>query len=133
MGNFQSIEVETKQNIRLPINLDHMKRRYRTENNIYAFPSPEISTIDKYIFYLLRNSTQKHFEQKYVMRPDYLSFDTYGTVILDQLLMIIIGVFCVEEFNLDKVVIPDFQSITYMCQDKFDPNINVDELVEVNW
>ena len=133
MPKFQSIEVETKQNVRLPINLDHMRRRYRTTSEVFSFPSPEISTIEKYLFYLLRNSSQKQFEQKYIMRPDYLSFDEYGTVILGQLLMIVNGVFCVEEFNLEKVVVPDFQAITYICQDKFDPNKNVDELVEVNW
>jgi len=133
MADYQGIDVEASQNIRLPIDLDHMRRRYRTDSDIFSFPSPEISTIDKYMFYLLRNSTQKQFEQKYIMRPDYLSFDEYGTVMLGQLLMIVNGVFCVEEFNLDKVVIPDFQSITYICQDKFDPNQDVDELIEVNW
>jgi len=133
MGDYQGIDIESKQNIRLPIDLDHMRRRYRTDNDIFSFPSPEISTISKYMFYLLRKATQKPFEQKYIMRPDYLSFDEYGTVLLGQLLMIVNGVFCVEEFNLDKVVIPDFQSITYICQDKFDPKQDVEELVEVNW
>lgn len=133
MASFQSIEVESNQNVRLPIGIDFMRTRYKTESEIFSFPSPEIATIDKYMFYLLRYSTQKKFEIKYSMRPDYLSYDEYGTVLLGQLLMVVNGVFCVEEFNLENVVIPDFQAITYICQDKFDPNKDVDELVEVNW
>jgi len=133
MASFQSIQVESNQNVRLPIGIDFMRTRYKTENEIFSFPSPEIATIDKYMFYLLRYSTQKKFEIKYSMRPDYLSYDEYGTVLLAQLLMVVNGVFCVEEFNLENVVVPDFQAITYICQDKFDPNKDVDELVEVNW
>ena len=133
MASFQSIQVESNQNVRLPIGIDFMRTRYKTENEIFSFPSPEIATIDKYMFYLLRYSTQKKFEIKYSMRHDYLSYDEYGTVLLAQLLMVVNGVFCVEEFNLENVVVPDFQAITYICQDKFDPNKDVDELVEVNW
>jgi len=133
MASFQSIEVDVKQNIRLPVGLDFMRTRYKTENELFSFPSPEIATIDKYMFYLLRYSTQQKFDLRYSMRPDYLSYDEYGTVLLDKLLMIVNGVYCVEEFVLENVVIPDFQAINYICQDKFDPNKEVDELVEVNW
>ena len=70
---------------------------------------------------------------KYTYRPDYLSYDEYGSVLLGQLLMFVNGVFTVEEFSLDKVVVPDFQAIVTICQDKYSLDRDVDELTEVAW
>jgi len=126
------IDRESKQAITLPINLDFFTSRYKTTNGYYVFSAPVLYTVEKHLFYLLRNSEEKVFETKYKMRPDYLSFDEYGTTILGQLLMYVNGVYCVEEFDLDKVYIPSLRSISDILQDKI-PTQTIDNVVEVNW
>jgi len=133
MAKFLGIETEAQQNERQPIDIEHMRDRYRTTSELFTFPSPTLGTIEKNLFFLLKNSEYKNFELKYTYRPDYLSFDEYGTVLLGQLIMFVNGVFTVEDFSLDKVVIPTFQAIVSICQDKFDIDRDVDELTEVAW
>ena len=133
MPRFLGIDTEARRRLRQPTDVEHMRDRYKCENNIYVFPSPTLETIEKNMFFLLRNSEYKKFEQKYIMRPDYLSYDEYGTIVLDQLLMFVNGIFCVEEFSLDKVVVPSFSAVVYICQDKFPLDRDVDELIEVEW
>lgn len=133
MGSFIGIEIETKQNIKQPLNIDYMRDRYKTTSEIFTFPSPTLETIEKNMFFLLKNSEYKQFDLKYIQRPDYLSFDEYGTVLLSQLLMFVNGIFTVEDFSLDKVVIPTFQAVVTICQDKFSLDRDIDELTEVTW
>lgn len=132
-GKYISISNEAKERIRQPIDMDHMRDRYKTKNGIFSFPSPTVWTVEKNLFFLLKNSEYKNFELKYVYRPDYLSYDKYGTVILGQLLMIVNGVYTIEDFDLDKVVIPSFQAIVSICQDKFPIDRPTSELTEVLW
>jgi len=127
-----TIDQESQQRALLPIDIGCMGNTYKTATGLFTFPSPSLWTIEKNLFYLFRNSIQKQFEQKYVMRPDYLSFDEYGTVALAQLLMYINNVSCIENFNLDTVIVPTFRSIVTICQDKF-PTQKVDDMTEVDW
>lgn len=127
-----TIDQESRQRRLLPIDIGYMGETYKTATEIFTFPSPNLWTIEKNLFYLLRNSVQKIFEQKYVMRPEYLSFDEYGTVILAQLLMYVNTVSCIESFDLDVVVVPTFQSIIDICRDKFSTKKSED-LTEVSW
>ena len=127
-----TIDKETERDVRSPLELDNMANRYKTSNSLYTFTSPELWTIEKNLFYLLKNSVKKSFEPKYKMRPDYLSHDEYGTTALAQLLMYVNGVFCIEDFDLDEIVIPQMSAIIDICQDKF-PKKDVDELEEVEW
>jgi len=128
----ETIDKESKQRRRLAIDFDWMCDRYKTETDIYTFPTPTIWTIEKNLYYLLKNSKQIDFDRKYVMRPNYLSFDEYGTVSLENLLMYVNTVQNIEEFDLDTVIIPSFQSIVRICFDKF-PERETDELTGVNW
>jgi hypothetical protein len=66
------------------------------------------------------------------MKPDYLSFDEYGTVALTWLLMYVNAVPSIEEFDLERVVIPSYSSIVEVLQDKF-PIKDVEDLFEVAW
>lgn len=126
------IDEEAYQNRLSPFSIDKMGDRYITETKIFTFPSPMLRTIEKNLYYLLRNSTRKVFESKYIMRPDYLSFDEYETVVLAPLLMYINGVFCVEEFSLNEVVIPEFSSVIQILDDNF-PDKPVNQLEEASW
>ncbi len=127
-----TIDQESKNRARLAIDLDNFADRYKTENGYFSFTSPSLSVIDKHLFYLLRNAKEINFEQKYKWRPDYLSYDQYGTVALKELLMYVNGIQCIEDFDLSTVVIPDFNAIVDICRDKYskkDPN----DLEQVGW
>lgn len=126
------IDQESRQRSRLAIDINFMTERFKTSNGLFTFPSPSLWTIEKNLFYLLRNSVQKDFERRYVMKPSYLSFEEYNTVALANLLMYVNGVQCIEEFDLDTVIIPTFQSILNICKDRF-PKTDVKNLSEVNW
>jgi len=127
------IDDESKQFARSPFDIGKMGARYKTENELFSFPSPTLATIDKNLFFLMRNSTYEVFEPKYKYRPDYLSFDKYGSVILWQVIMYVNGVFSVEDFtDLGNVVIPSLQSIVEMNRDNF-PKKPTEQLTEIAW
>jgi len=127
-----TIDVESRQRVIIPIDIDFMTDTYKTTSGLFTFPSLSLWTIEKNIFYLLRDSVQKTFERKYLMRPDYLSFDEYGTTALAQLLMYVNNVSSIEDFDLDTVIVPTFETIVDICKDKFPVKKNED-LIEVNW
>lgn len=127
-----TIDRESRQRVNLAIDINFSGDRYKTENGIFTFPAPTLETIDHYLYFLLQNSVEKSFENQYIMRPDYLSFDEYGTVALAQLLMYVNSVPSIEDFNLDTVVIPTMSAITEMLKDKF-PKRKVSDLTEVTW
>ena len=127
-----TIDKESRQRALLPIDIGHMTDTYKTTTGIFTFSSPNLWTIEKNLYYLLKNSVQRIFERKYVMRPDYLSFDEYGTIALAQLLMYVNNISCIENFDLDTVIVPTFDAIVTICQDKFPVKKN-ESLSEVNW
>ena len=127
------IDDESKQFARSPFDIGKMGNRYKTENELFSFPSPTLTTIEKNLFFLLRNSEFDKWEPRYRFRPDYLSFDSYGVVTLWQLIMYVNGIPSVEDFDdLGNVVVPSLQSIIELNRDNF-PKKPTDELFEVNW
>jgi len=127
-----TIRQETKTKIRSNLLIDNMGERYKTTSGYYTVTIPNFWTIDKNLFFLLRNSDKKIFEPKYIMKPDYLSFDEYGTEILDYLLMYINNIYSAEEFNLDEVIVPSYSAIISISKDKF-PKKSYDKLSLVDW
>ena len=127
-----TIDLEAKKNKLMPTSLDYMGVSYRNVKGNVRFPSPAFWMLEKHLFFLAANSTKKKFEPKYIMRPDYLSYDEYNTVILAPLLMYVNGVFCLEEFNLNEVIIPKLSYISEILVDKF-PELSTDDLEVVNW
>lgn len=127
-----TIDRESRQRSNLVVDINFSGDRYKTTNGYYTFPAPSLEAINKNLHYLLANSTEKKFERQYLMRPDYLSYDEYGTVALAQLLMYVNSVPCIEEFDLEYVTIPSMAAITEMLKDKY-PKRPIDELTEVTW
>lgn len=127
-----TIDAEAKKNKSIPISLDFMGVRYRTKSNKFVFPSPSFWLLEKNLFFLAANSVKKQFNQKYIMRPDYLSFDEYETVVLGPLLMYVNKIFSVEDFNMNEVIIPKIDYIVEILIDKF-PELSPDKLEVVNW
>lgn len=126
------IDEESRRQLRSPMDIERWGDRLKTENNLYSFPDPNLEVIDKNLFYLLRNSTEIEFESQYKYRPDYLSYDQYGTTILWEVIMYVNSVFSVEEFNLDRVILPSLQAIVFSLKDLF-PTRNVANLQTVTW
>ncbi|MFW9871764.1 MAG: hypothetical protein ACFFG0_01595 [Candidatus Thorarchaeota archaeon] len=127
-----TIDNEAKRQLRSPLDIEGFGRRYKTLNGYYSFPDPNLETVDKNLFYLLRNSQEVKFESKYKYRPDYLSYDYYGTTLLWDLIMYINGVFSLEDFDLETVIIPSLQSITDILPDRFSIP-DADDLEEIEW
>jgi len=127
-----TIDNEAIRQLRSPLDFEKFSQRFKTSNDLYSFPDPNLETIDKNLFYLLRNSQEVKFESKYKYRPDYLSFDYYGTTTLSNLLMYINGVFSLEDFDLETVVIPSLQSITFILQDTY-AIPDADDLQAIDW
>jgi len=127
-----TIDIESKKRKKLPIDIDHMSDQYISDSGDFIFPSPALEVIERNLFFLMRNSTKKSFESKYIMRPSYLSYDEYNTVALSPLLMYVNSVFSIEDFNLNEVIIPSFSSIVKICADQF-PNRKVDDLERISW
>ena len=126
------IDEEARRQLRSPMDIERWGDRLKTENSLYSFPDPNLEVIDKNLFYLLRNSTEIEFESQYKYRPDYLSYDQYGTTILWEILMYVNNVFAVEDFNLDRVILPSLQAIVFSLKDLF-PTRNVANLQTVIW
>ena len=127
-----TIDQESRHRTNVPYDPDFVGDRYRTENGIYSFPAPSLWTIEKNLFYLLKNSTETSLLRMYYYRPDYLSFDTYNTVSLWYLLLYMNQVACIEDFTIDTVVIPSLASIVDICQDKF-PAKDRTDLQKIKW
>lgn len=126
------ITTETTENIQSPLDIEKFGDRYKTDNDYFTFPDPNLFTLDKNLYYLLRNSEEVNFESKYKYKPDYLSYDYYGTTMLWQMILYVNNVFSVEDFDLDTVIIPSLQAVTYILQDSFhipDP----EDLSSIEW
>jgi len=128
----QLISTEATQNIQSPLDIEKFGNRYKTENDYFTFPDPNLTTLDKNLYYLLKHSEEVPFESKYTYRPDYMSFDYYGTVILWEMLLYINNVFSVEDFDLDRVVIPSLDAVTFILKDIFQIPESED-LTSIDW
>jgi len=127
-----TIERESRQRSNLAIDVNFSGDRYKTDNGLFTFPAPTLETIDQYLYYLIKNSSEKKFDNQYAMRPDYLSYDEYGTVTLAQMLMYVNAVPSLEAFELQTVIIPTMAAVTEMLRDKF-PKRPTEDLTEVEW
>jgi hypothetical protein len=126
------INNEAISQLQSPLDIEKFGQMYKTESEYFSFPDPNLEAIDKNLFFLLRNSKEIPFESKYKYRPDYLSFDQYGTTILWELLMYVNGIFSTEDFDLINVVIPSLDSITSILEDLY-PIPEALELQAINW
>lgn len=126
------IDEESKQRTRYPFDVDNFCKRYVTSNGYYIFTSPLIETLEKYRYFLLKNSVVKNFNSKYKYKPSYLSMDEYGVPNLDYLLMFINNVACIEDFNLTEVIIPAMSSIVEICYDKVDHG-EISDMEKISW
>ena len=114
------ITTETTQNIQSPLDVEKFGDRFKTENDYFTFPDPNLLTLDKNLYYLLRHSEEVSFDAKYNYRPDYMSFDYYGTSILWEMILYVNSIFSLEDFaDISTVVIPSLEAVNFIIQDSF--------------
>jgi len=124
-----TITEEAFKQLQSPLDISRKSKKYKTKSGIYTFPSPSLEALEKNLFYILKNSIEKLFEKKYVMKPSYLSYDEYGTPFLGDIIMYVNGVYCTEDFNLETVVIPNLTALISISQDNlsaYDKNKNIE-------
>ena len=123
-----TIDVESYKNIESPLDISRKSEKYITKSGVYTFPEPSLTTIEKNLFYILKNSVEKNFKKKYIMKPSYLSYDEYGTPNLGEILMYVNGVYCVEDFDLTTVVVPSIKALIAINNDNktsYNKNSNI--------
>ena len=113
------IDEEAKRKIKYATDFDKLTERYVTENKYFTFSSPTMWILDKYLYHLLENSETKEFLSRWKYRPQYASFDSYGTTSMANILMYVNGCFCPEEFSFETILVPSFNSIIEMSQDRY--------------
>jgi hypothetical protein len=128
-----TIDKESEKFRRMPIDFERMGERFKTDNELYTFPSPDLSTLEENLYFLLRNATELVFKPRYNFRPEYLSYDIYGTPALAPILLFVNNIGSVEDFfDLPKVVIPTLDSITKMLSDIY-PAEDISDLQSISW
>jgi len=126
----KTIDVISKNNSKRPLNIDFMTPRIKTYNDYFSAPIPTFETLEKNLFVLLKNSKIIDLDQKYYMKPHYLSYDIYGTTILDYILMYVNGIHSMEDFILEKVIIPSLDSIISISTSSFR---NSNKMETIKW
>jgi hypothetical protein len=130
-----TVDGEAITRARQSIDFEKQSDRLKTNNNLFTFPDPNLETLEKYIYYLLKNSEKVDFDgARYTYRPDYVSYDFYGTPSLDKVIMFVNGIRTVENFTgLKSIVVPSLEAITYMLKDNYDPYKDVADMDSVGW
>jgi len=116
---------------KLSSDLDNMREHYKTDNELFIFPSPEILTLQQNLFFLQRYSKEINLDPKYFMRPDYLSYDQYGTVVLWPVLLFVNYIDTIEDFIVPTVIVPDFTAIIDCLRFNI-PEKKIEELLGVD-
>lgn len=129
----KTIDTEAAQRINIPIDIDFFGDRYQTTNSLYTFTSPSLWTLEKNLFFLLKNSIEVDLEPQYVRKPWLLSYEYYGTVILEYLILYVNGILSPEDFDIKSVVLPNMDSIIEVCGDKFSKKEDPNLMEKITW
>jgi len=120
-----TIDIEARRFSNLLIDEDKFRRKYKDKDKTLSiiFSSPYLEIFEKNRFYLLKESIKKVLETKYYYRPDYLSYEEYGSTSLWYLLLYINDISCIENFNKYEILIPSYSSILRLTKDKVTTDI----------
>lgn len=116
-----NIKTQAKRNAKLLTDVDNMRTRYFERNGDVgvSFPAGEIFAYEKNLYYILSRSKKREFDPKWNMKPDYTSFDLYGTVIYWQLILFLNKIYSIEEYvDLEEIIVPSVNLIYEISKDK---------------
>lgn len=80
--------------------------------------SPVIELLNQNYEFLLNNSIKIDLPKKYYQKPQYLSKEIYNTYDWWFIILYMNHCFSMEDFILDKVIIPDKESIMTILKNK---------------
>ncbi len=129
----ETIARESYFNSNLAADIDNFRSRYFEtdfKNGISAvYPAMELYSYEQNLFVLIAESDAVPFKPKWTMRPDYTSFDMYGSVIHWPLILFVNDIYSIEDYkNLDTVLIPPKDLISKLIRDK----VPKDEIMHIN-
>ena len=84
-----------------------------------SFVSPVFSVYENHRFMLLANSRIEQMTPRWRYRPDYLSYDKYGTTAWWQLLMWLNDIKSIEYFTTDTVIVPTKDAVANIEQEAY--------------
>jgi hypothetical protein len=118
-----TIKLEASKNSKKSVDLDNFRSRY-TETHpdrtfTITYPSTEIYTFEHHYFVLLSKSNYVEFKPSWEMRPDYTSFDMYGSVIFWPVILFVNNVYSIEDYiNMEGVYLPPYRNILKLVRDR---------------
>lgn len=109
--NYTNIYDEARSLSTLASDFDNMRSRYIKsdidQGIVVRFPSAESASLEHYKHLLITESDKVDFNTKWSMRPDYASYEFYGSTVLYHILMFVNNIMSFEEFsNLDTILVP---------------------------
>ena len=121
IGRTTGIRGEVASKLRNPLLEDRFRNRYyiKDDNGMsIEFPGFSAETLDKNLYFLINNSDIVPFKRTWRYRPDYASFDLYGSTDYWQILLFTNRVTTIEEFkDLDELLVPSLQSLIGLTED----------------
>jgi len=81
------------------------------ENILIQFVAPKLFLFEEYRFTLLKESKTKPLLVDRYYRPDYVSYDEYGTINLWAMLLFINDIPTIEDFAVENIKVPSKQAI----------------------
>lgn len=120
---YTTIGTEARVKSTLSSDVDKFRGKYRTyEEQVdsskigITFVSPIVSLYDRYRFFILQNSEKKTLALNHKYRPDYVSYEEYGTTNWWTLILYINDIKCIEEFDKDEILVPSMDCITKLME-----------------
>ena len=119
----KNIKVEAENNYRSNLNTDNFRDMYRIKayteyaNNVIkqdvtVFLDINNEFLDTYKNFILSNCEIKEFQPRWQYKPNYLSYDMYGTQSHAYILMYINDVTSILDFDFDYVKVPTSKCIS---------------------
>ena len=128
-----TIADEALKNSSLSTDLDNFRYKYLdTDPTIgvsVQFPSLSIDTLDKNAFNLYSNAKRVPFLAQWEMRPDYVSYDLYNTVLYWYLILYMNHANSIEDFiGYDTILVVPYQYLLSLVRDRItDPPIPLED------
>jgi hypothetical protein len=114
-----SIKDEIRKNIKLTTDIEYFRDRYVDSNNKFTVTLPgfDIRTFDKTLFVILSKCSKEIFEARWIMRPDYVSYEFLNSTIYWPLIMYINNCYLIEEFkDFDSILVPNMDIILELAR-----------------
>jgi hypothetical protein len=129
----ETIKYEAEVNANRITDLDKFRSRYyelnRKNGTKVIYPSAEIYAYEHNLHILLAEAESVDFRTSWIMRPDYCSFDSYGTVVHWPLILFVNNAYSIEDFkNYDQILIPPYGLLVRIVRDK----VPASEIEQVN-